>query len=49
MNKKWFVIVNPTSGNGASKKKWPLIFNELKHQLFNFEFAITTHKYHAET
>ena len=28
----WFVIVNPTSGNGASKKKWPLIFNELKQQ-----------------
>lgn len=49
MNKNWFVIVNPTSGNGASKKKWPLIFNELKQQQFNFEFTITTHKYHAET
>lgn len=48
MNKKWFVIVNPTSGNGASRKKWPLIFNELKQQQFNFEFTITTHKYHAE-
>ena len=48
MNKKWFVIVNPTSGNGASIKKWPLIFNELKQQQFNFEFVITTHKYHAE-
>jgi YegS/Rv2252/BmrU family lipid kinase len=48
MNTKWFVIVNPTSGNGASKKKWPLIFNELKHQQFIFEFAITTHKHHAE-
>lgn len=48
MNKKWFVIVNPTSGNGASKKKWPLIFNELKQQEFNFKFTITTHKYHAE-
>lgn len=49
MNTKWFVTVNPTSGNGASKKKWPLIFNELKQQQFNFEFAITTHKFHAET
>lgn len=48
MNTKWFVIVNPTSGNGASKKKWPLIFNELKQQQFNFEFKLTTHKFHAE-
>lgn len=48
MNTKWFVTVNPTSGNGASKKKWPLIFNELKQQQFSFEFAITTHKFHAE-
>ena len=49
MNTKWFVTVNPTSGYGASKKKWPLIFNELKQQQFSFEFAITTHKFHAET
>jgi len=49
MGTNWFVIVNPTSGNGASKKKWPLIFNKLKQQQFNFEFALTTHKYHAET
>ncbi|UMB53030.1 diacylglycerol kinase family lipid kinase [Lutibacter sp. A64] len=48
MNTKWFVIVNPTSGNGASKKKWPLIFNELKQQQFTFKFALTTHKFHAE-
>jgi len=34
MKNKWFVIVNPTSGNGASKKKWPLIYNELIHQNF---------------
>lgn len=47
MPKQWFVIVNPTSGNGASKKQWPFIYNELKHQLFNFEFVITQHKDHA--
>lgn len=47
MLQQWFVIVNPTSGNGASKKKWPLIFKELKRQQFEFEFAFTEHKEHA--
>ena len=47
MSKNWFVIVNPTSGNGASKKKWPLISNELKKQQFNFDFTVTKHKNHA--
>ena len=47
MKNKWFVIVNPTSGNGASKKKWPLIYNELNLQNFIFEFSITKHKTHA--
>jgi len=47
MSQKWFVIVNPVSGNGAAKKKWPLIFTELQAQAFSFEFAITEHKNHA--
>ena len=47
MKNKWFIIVNPTSGNGASKKKWPLIYNELNLQNFIFEFSITKHKTHA--
>jgi len=47
MNNNWFVIINPTSGNGASKKKWPLIYNELKKEKFYFKFSITKHKTHA--
>ena len=47
MNNTWFVIVNPTSGNGASKKKWPLIFKELTTQNISFNFEITKHKNHA--
>jgi diacylglycerol kinase (ATP) len=47
MSHKWFVIVNPVSGNGAAKKKWPLIHNELLKQKILFEFAITEHKNHA--
>jgi len=47
MSIKWFVIVNPTAGNGAAKKKWPKIKNELKKQQFSFEYSITEHKNHA--
>jgi len=48
MKNKWFVIVNPTSGNGASKKKWPLIFNELTNQNFVFKVAFSEYKNHSE-
>jgi len=44
---KWFVIINPTSGNGTSKKKWPLIFNELKKQQLDFEFSFSEYKKHS--
>lgn len=44
---KWFVIINPTSGNGTSKKQWPLIFNELKNQQFEFEFSFTEYEKHS--
>lgn len=47
MPQQWFVIVNPTSGNGASKKQWPLIYNELKQQQFDFKYVFTEHKEHA--
>lgn len=45
--KTWFVIVNPTSGNGASKKHWPEIKNLLEKNLFEFKFAFTTHSKHS--
>lgn len=48
MNTKWFVIINPTSGNGISKKLWPKIENELLTQNFNFEVAFTEHEEHSK-
>lgn len=47
MPQQWFVIVNPTSGNGASKKQWPIIYKELNKHSFQFEYAFTEHKNHA--
>lgn len=48
MTNKWFVIINPTSGNGASKKKWLLISKELINQGFDFQFAVTEYKNHSK-
>lgn len=44
---KWFVIINPTSGNGSSKHKWPKIESLLKTYDFDFEFAFTEHDKHS--
>ena len=47
MLNKWFVIVNPTSGNGAAKKNWSKIYNELIFQEFIFEFSFTKYDKHS--
>jgi YegS/Rv2252/BmrU family lipid kinase len=47
MGATWFVIINPTSGNGAAKKQWNPIYAELKKQLFAFDFSFTEHKKHS--
>jgi YegS/Rv2252/BmrU family lipid kinase len=46
-SKKWFVVINSTSGNGAAKKLWPKIEQLLLTYLFNFEYAFTTHQKHS--
>ncbi len=47
MIEKWLVIVNPTAGNGAAKKKWSLIYNELLLKNFNFKVVFTEYKKHS--
>ncbi len=44
---KWFVIINPTSGNGAAKKQWTTIESLLLKYLFHFEYHFTTHEKHS--
>ena len=44
---RWFAIINPTSGNGSSRQKWPQIENLLKKNNFDFNFAFTEHKNHS--
>ena len=45
--KKWFVIINPTSGNGSSKRKWPIIKNLLESFFFDFDYVFTKHSNHG--
>ncbi len=44
---RWFVIINPTSGNGSSKKKWPQIKTLLASYSFDFDFSFTEHENHS--
>lgn len=46
---KWFVIVNPTSGNGSSKKKWPKIKTTLENQNFDFIYKFSEYEKHTIT
>ncbi len=45
---RWFVIVNPTSGNGSSKRKWPKIKTELQSNAFDFDFVFTEYANHSK-
>ncbi len=47
LSKKWFVIINPTSGNGKSKKTWPKIKNLLELRGLDFDFAFTAYSGHS--
>ncbi len=48
MKTDWFLIMNPTSGNGKSKKIWREISAELKKQHISFSFAFTDYSKHEE-
>jgi YegS/Rv2252/BmrU family lipid kinase len=45
--KKWFVVINPTSGNGSAKKLWPKIEKLLLIYQFDFECAFTDYQKHS--
>ncbi len=49
MKTDWFLIINPTSGNGKSKKIWKQISDELNTQNIQFSFAFTKYSNHEET
>ncbi|MDT0553628.1 diacylglycerol/lipid kinase family protein [Urechidicola vernalis] len=46
MHNDWFIIINPTSGNGKSKKHIPKILQLLKQQQITYNYAITKYVKH---
>lgn len=48
-SKRWFVIINPTSGNGLGKKKWPKIKAALEKNGFDFDFSFTEYSGHSNS
>jgi YegS/Rv2252/BmrU family lipid kinase len=44
---QWFVIINPTSGNGSAKRKWPKIKALLQAYNFNFSHVFTAYPNHG--
>ncbi|NCP88836.1 MAG: diacylglycerol kinase family lipid kinase [Flavobacteriales bacterium] len=49
LSKKWLVILNPTSGNGKSKRKWPEIKRLLEEHQFNYHLVVTEYPKHSIT
>ncbi|MEL0455295.1 diacylglycerol kinase family protein [Flavobacteriaceae bacterium SZ-1-7] len=43
----WFVIINPASGNGSGKRKWPKIKRLLEQEKLNFYYALTEYSKHS--
>ncbi|CAM1350397.1 diacylglycerol/lipid kinase family protein [Tenacibaculum halocynthiae] len=46
MTKSWFLIVNPTAGNGNFNKLWLEIKHELKIQQIEYSFVLTNYHKH---
>jgi len=44
----WYIIANPTSGNGIVQKKWSKIIATLKQYKIPFEFSFSAYKNHEK-
>ena len=43
-SKRWFVIINPTSGSGQGRREWPIIKAQLELESFDFDFKFTKYQ-----
>jgi len=44
----WYIIANPTSGNGIVQKKWSEIITTLKQYKIQYEFSFSAYKNHEK-
>jgi YegS/Rv2252/BmrU family lipid kinase len=49
MNSTWYIIINPTSGNGSAIRKWEGIKNHLLARSVSFEYHFSQFHKHAIT
>lgn len=48
MDNTWFVIINPTSGNGLAKKRWHKILKGLRALDMPFEYQFSNYQKHEQ-
>ena len=44
MQNNWYIIANPTSGNGIVKKKWNAIVSSLKNHNISYDFSFSKYQ-----
>lgn len=47
MSSTWYLIINPTSGKGSTKKIWTSITSILNEKNIKFDFAFTEYEKHS--
>jgi len=47
MNRSWYIIANPTAGDGQFTRRWPVLQQQIAQQLPAGEFVLTRQKGHA--
>lgn len=48
MENTWYIIANPTSGNGSLKRKWKSIISNLDQKKINYEFIYSEYQFHEQ-
>lgn len=48
MENTWYIIANPTSGNGSLQRKWKSIISNLDHKKINYEFVYSEYQFHEQ-
>jgi len=48
MHNTWYIIANPTSGNGIVKKKWTKITSSLERHKLTYEITFSKYRFHEK-
>ena len=48
MENTWYIIANPTSGNGSLKRKWKSIISNIDQKKISYEFVYSEYQFHEQ-